>query len=149
EAHDLAEIRLKVLRRVELLALAGADPEMAVPERDAVAVMPVARDFRHLAPDHVEILEQAAAGLVEHEPRPRDGRAARAAFAGLRITHVYEPVLRIGRVQDDIAEPALTAVAHVRHAVDLADRPVRREELESAAPLGDEQPAVRQERHRP
>src|SRR5690606_36111861 len=99
EAHDLAEIRLKVLRRVELLALAGADPEMAVAERDAVAVMPVARDFRHLAPDHVEILEQAAAGLVEHEPRPRDGRAARAAFAGLRITHVYEPVLRIGRVQ--------------------------------------------------
>src|SRR5690606_17055738 len=148
EADDLAEIRIEVLRRIEFLSLAGADPEEPFAERDAMPEMAVSRDFRHLAPDDLEVLERAAA-LVEHETRPRDGGPARARFAGLGIAQIHETVLAEVRMQDDVAESALTAVRDARHARDLADPAVRRPQLQPTALLGDEQPAVRQERHGP
>src|SRR5690606_24346354 len=148
EADDLAEIRLKVLRRIEFLTLAGADPEVAVTEGHAMPEVAVSGDFRHLTPDDLEILERAAA-LVEDEARPCDGGAARAGFAGLGIAEIHEAVLAEARMQDDVAEPALPAVRDARHARDVADRAVRRPQFQASALLGDEQPTVRQERHRP
>src|SRR5690606_17636739 len=150
EAHDLAEVRPHVLCGIELLALAGADPQIAVAERDPVTVVPVARDLRLLPPDHLEILERAAALGVEHEARAGDRGAARAALAGFRVAQVCEPVLVEVRMQHDVAEPALPAVRDLRHALDIERRArFRREELEGAALLADEQAAVRQEFHRP
>ena len=51
EPQHLAEVRIHVLRGIELLAVAGADPEIAAAERDAVAVVAAAVDFRRLPPD--------------------------------------------------------------------------------------------------
>src|SRR5690606_36546083 len=149
EAHDLPEVRLHVLCRVELLALARADPQVTVTERDPLAEMPVAGDLRLLPPDHREILERAAAFRVEHEARASDGGAA-AAVAGFRVATVDETVLGEVGMQDDVAEAALPAVRDFRHPGDLAHRAVvRRVELEGAALLADEKTAVRQEFHGP
>src|SRR5690606_20828427 len=81
EPYDLAEIRLHVLCRIELLTLAGGDPQISVlVERDAVTVVPAARHLRHLAPDHLQIFQRPAALVRQLEPRARDRGTARVAI---------------------------------------------------------------------
>ena len=106
EPHDLAEVGIHVLRRIELLAIAGADPQMAAAERDAVAVVAAAVDLRRLPPDDLQVLQLAAVG-GERELGARDGGAARFAFTGFGIAQIHEPVVREVGMQHDVAQPAL------------------------------------------
>src|SRR3546814_7176404 len=60
QAHDLAQVRLHVLRRRHLLALAGADPQLAeTVEGDAVAVVRATADLGRLPPDHLQVGQAA------------------------------------------------------------------------------------------
>ena len=112
-------------------------------------VVPIAHDFRVLAPDDLEIGQVAAAiGLVQY--RPGDRRAARAPRAAFCIAEIDITVALEFRVQGDVAEPALAAVVDIRCA---ADRPrllaVLGDDEDIALLLGDEHAAVRQEGHGP
>ena len=55
QAHNLAQIRLHVLRRVELLPISGADEQVTV-GRECKAMPEVTATFhlRHLAPDDLQ-----------------------------------------------------------------------------------------------
>ncbi len=56
EAHDLAQVRLHVLCRIEFLALARTDPQHAVAiERNAMTEVAAAAFLWYLTPDHFEI----------------------------------------------------------------------------------------------
>ena len=58
--------------------------------------------------------------------------------------------MREAGVQHDVHQAALSLARHGRNAVDaLPLLPVRGDEVERAGLLGDQHPAVRQERHRP
>ena len=85
EPHDLAEVRLHVLRGIELLPLARADPQIAVgSERDAMSIVAPAVDLRHLPPYDGQVGELAA-GRGEHELCARHGSAGSATIAALRV----------------------------------------------------------------
>src|SRR5699024_2299223 len=120
EAQDLAHVRFHVLGRVELLPVAGADPEHAVVEGDAVRVVTLAADLGHLLPDDLQVLQRAAAAAVQHQPRAGHGRTGGVAFAGLGVADVDEVVVGEVRVQDHVTQAALAAVDHRRHAADPA-----------------------------
>src|SRR3546814_2433654 len=80
EAHQLAEVGLHVLRGIELLPLARRDPQLAVAaEQQAVAVVAAAADLGHLAPDHLQAFERAAAAVVQRQRAARDRAAAGVA----------------------------------------------------------------------
>src|SRR3546814_5373056 len=73
EAHQLAQVGLHVLRGIELLPLARRDPQLAVAaEQQAVAVVAAAADLGHLAPDHLQAFERAAAAVVQRQRAARD-----------------------------------------------------------------------------
>ena len=151
EAHDLAEVGLHVLRGIELLPLAGADPQLAVvAEQQAMAVVTASTHLRHLAPDHLEVLEPAAAVRVQCQRPARHRTAARVAVAGFGVADVHGMVVGELRVQRDVAEAALAAVIDFRHPADVADLATGDvDEFQRALFLGDQQAAVGQEGHRP
>jgi hypothetical protein len=103
-----------------------------------------------LAPDHLEPLERAAAGVIDDEPRASDGRSGCAALAGLRVAEVENIVAPKLRVQHHVAQSALTGVHDLRYArhLALATR-LHGEELQRPALLGHQQTAVGQELHCP
>src|SRR3546814_8495402 len=77
EAHQLAQVGLHVLRGIELLPLARRDPQLVVAaEQQAVAVVAAAADLGHLAPDHLQAFERAAAAIVQRQRAARDRAAA-------------------------------------------------------------------------
>ena len=83
ETQDLAEVARHVLRRVELLAVAGADPEIPVAKRDAMAEVALAAHLRNLTPDRLEA-DEGATGPLELEafrgrPPHRSCRSAPAS----------------------------------------------------------------------
>src|SRR5690606_32042631 len=112
-------------------------------------VVTVTRDFRHLAPNHLQVSEAAASVLVQLESCARDSCTARIAFARLGIAEIDKPILFEFRVQHDIAQTALPAIRDLRHAFDLFYRAVDRIELERTSLLGHEQATVRQKGHCP
>src|SRR5688572_14170019 len=94
EAHDLAEIRLHVLRGRELLAIAGGDPQFSIgAEGETLAEMALARHLGHLAPDHRKVLEFAAATGIQNEARARHRGATVAPATGFGETHIDQRVL--------------------------------------------------------
>src|SRR5690606_14979818 len=100
-----------VLRRVERLPLARADPQHALGvEQKPVTVMTSARHLRRLPPDHLDTFEFAATLNIAFQRRARDRRAALVTRVALGIAEIDQPVLRELRMQRDIAEPALAAV---------------------------------------
>ncbi len=151
EPHDLAEVGLHVLRRRELLAFAGTDPEFAVRTKcQPVSPVSAALDLRHLAPDHREILESAAALRVQSKTRACHRRATGVVFTWLRVTHVHQVSGREIGMQDDVSEAALAAVGHRRHAHDLALTPrAHVQQFERALLFGHQQSAIGQKRHGP
>src|SRR5690606_21505358 len=126
ETHDLAEVAVHVLRGIELLPLARADPEVAVRAKsDAMPVVPAAVHLRYLPPDDLET-DELAAVAVEREPRARHRGAAGAARARFGVADIDELVVGEVGVQHDVAEPALTAVADLGHAPYIGHRAVER-----------------------
>src|SRR5688572_21887248 len=120
EAHDLAEIGLHVLRRRELLAIAGSDPQLAIrPEGETLAEVALSRHLGYLSPDDREILEFAAAAVTEDQPGARHGGAAVASITGFGVTQVHNGVLRVTGMQDHVAEAALAAIGHLGQAGDV------------------------------
>ncbi len=73
-----------------------------------------------------------------------------AALTGFGVAEVDEPILREAGVQHDVHEAALSLARDGRNAVDaFALLSVGGDEIERAGLLGNQHPAVRQERHRP
>src|SRR5688500_10767337 len=92
EAHDLAQVRLHVLRGIVLLPLAGTDEELAAGAEDqAVAVVSGTDHLRYLPPDYAQV-GQAAAAAGEIEPRTRDRGATGAVGPGFGVTQIDQPV---------------------------------------------------------
>ena len=150
QAHDLAHVRLHVLRRVELLPVARADPEHAIVEGNAVRVMALAGHLRDLAPDDFDVLERAPAAAIEHQPRAGHGGAGGIALAGLGVADVHELVAVEPGMQHHVAQAALAAVGHRRYAGDLAaEVAVDVIHQQPARLLGHQQAPVGQESHRP
>src|SRR5690606_24221569 len=107
QAQDLAHVRGHVLRGVELLPLARAEPQVALAiEQDAVAVVAAAADLGHLAPDHLQALEARGVAVL-HQPGARERGAARVAPAGLGIAQVDQAVAGEIRVWLHVAHAAL------------------------------------------
>ena len=149
QPHDLAEIAAHILRRIEMLALARADIELAVrPEGDAVREMAAAVHLRLLAPDHLQVAE-AGAGFAEIEMCPADDGAARAIVARLDPAQIDQPVLRETGVEDDVTQAALPSIRNLRHAGDVEHSAVGTAELQAAAFLCHQQVAIGQKGHRP
>ena len=120
EAQDLAHVALHVLGRRELLPIARGDPQVTVVvEGESMSVMAVVEHLRILAPDDFGIGEPAAT-FAEFEYSAHDRRTAGIACAALGVAQVDDPVVRVARVQDHVAEPALAAVVHVRQTFDRA-----------------------------
>ncbi len=83
EPHDLAEVRLQVLRGIEFLALARGDVEESIgPEHQAMTEVAGTVHLRLLAPDDLQILKLATAVRIERERRARR-RRRRACRASL------------------------------------------------------------------
>src|SRR5690606_14898180 len=76
EADDLAQVGRHVLGRLELLPVAGRDPQLAGRvEGQAVAEVALAAHLGQLFPDALDAVEVAAAGSVQGEPRTHHDRA--------------------------------------------------------------------------
>jgi hypothetical protein len=119
-----------------------------------MAVMAGPGDLGHLAPDHLQARQRAAALVVQHQLRPRHHAASGIVFAGFRITQVDPAVVREMRMQDYVAEAALSAIGHFRDAADIADPVVggcrtQRNQFQRASLLADQQTPIWQEGHCP
>src|SRR3546814_1888913 len=119
QAHDLAQVRLHVLRRRHLLALAGADPQLAeTVEGDAVAVVRATADLGRLPPDHLQVGQAATVAGVQRQRRARHRGAARVAVALLCIADVDQPVAgepRMRRSEEHTSE--LQSLMRISYAV--------------------------------
>ena len=114
-----------------------------------MAVVARAGDLGHLAPDHLHVRKTAAVA-AEVQPRARDGGATGVVRSGFGVAEVDEPVAGVTRMQDHVAQAALAAIGHGGHAGDLAELAVADvQQPQPARLLGDQQPAVGQEGHRP
>ena len=88
QPYDLAEVRVHILRRIELLALARADPEVSIRiESHTVSEVPSSGYFRNLAPDDLELGELVSI-VFEHKPGTSYGGTARTAATVFRIAHI-------------------------------------------------------------
>ena len=149
EADDLAQGAVEVLRRVELLTLAERDVHRLVgPEHDAGAVMAVAGGLRDLAVDDLDALE-----AVAHEPPTGDGGPCATLLrtaAGLGVGPVDPGLAREVGVDGDIEQTALVAEHHRRHG-ERGEGAFAGgvEQQQGARLLGDEHPAIGQEREAP
>ncbi|KAG1258223.1 hypothetical protein G6F65_015650 [Rhizopus arrhizus] len=123
EADDLAEVAAHVLRRIEFLPLAGADPQLAVrAEGEAVAVVAFAADLGALPPDHLQVLQLAGAAGVQRQRGAGDGGTAGIQRAFLGVAEVDHVVAGELRMQDHVAETALAAIGDLGHAAFRASR---------------------------
>src|SRR5690606_20273585 len=126
EADDLAQVGRHVLGRLELLPVAGRDPQLAGRvEGQAVAEVALAAHLRRLLPDALDAVQVAAARAVEGEPRAHHHRTVDAA-AALDVAQVDAAVARVLRMQDHVAQAALSAIGHGGHAADRAGLAVGR-----------------------
>lgn len=93
QADDLAEIGDHVLRRRELLALAGTDVEITAWRKgDAIAAeMTAAAHLGHLAPDRFQAFELAATLVIGQQLRACDRGAEIAVVPGFYIAEVNRP----------------------------------------------------------
>src|SRR6266851_6070457 len=107
DANDLAEVVGKILRLIPLGEMLAQRQEEIVVEslRDAAAEMIAARERTVLMEDHADVGEPWRA-LLE-EPRTRERRAPAAAH-GLGIAEIEGVILRIGAVESDVVQTALT-----------------------------------------
>src|SRR5690606_3221325 len=112
-------------------------------EHDAAAKMVLPVRLRLLPEDHGEVLDRV---VLEAAPAER-GR--RAFAARLRERQVHEAVVREVRIERDVEQAALAFGEDVWDAFDRVRQLLAVEDPQLAGPLGDEQPAVRQERHSP
>ena len=148
QAQDLAEIGVHVLRRIELLPISRAEPEITATERDSMTVMTAAVHLRRLPPNHLEVL-QLAAIAIERELGSSDGGAARFALAGFRVAQIDETVTGVIGMQHDVAETALAEPADLGHAANIDLRAPWRIQLQCTALLRNEQPPVGKKSHGP
>jgi len=117
QAHDLAEVLLHVLGRVEFLTFAGRNEQVAVGrEQDSVPVMTFAGNFWMLAPDNFEVVQCAATVFTQSEPGARDSSASCIVLTGFDVTYIDEIVRSVIRMQYNIAKSALTAVIDIGNA---------------------------------
>ena len=112
--------------------------------------MTAAADLGGLPEDHGAVLERRGRCV---QLGPVDRRAAEAslrAAAGLREGEVHATVDRELRVESDVQQSALPGGIHRRGAGDGGEGlPVRADELQGPALLGDQQSLVRKEGHSP
>ena len=149
EAQQLAHVGLHVLGGVELLPVAGADPQVAIgPEQQAVGVMALAADLRHLAPDHLQA-GQGGLPIPGLQPRARHRRAGGTAVTGLGVAEVHQPVLFKTGMHRDIAQAALAAVGDLRHPGYRGGVALAVDQLQVAGLLGDQDRPVGEEGQRP
>ena len=111
DAHDLADMARKILRRTEFEAVAERDEQLAVgAEGKPRAEMVAAIDLRLLPEDDLDIVEAAVAQL------PARDRRSRAAFARLRIGQVDKAVLGESGIERDVEKSPLAFGDHLWHA---------------------------------
>ena len=112
--------------------------------------MLVRREGRPLAIDHRDVLDRRRGPI--HQLAPRDSGVVPPLGAGLGIAPVDHLVGREGRIERHVEQPALADAMNRRHALLDGSRHLARRigdaELASE-PLGDQEPAARQELHRP
>ncbi len=103
-----------------------------------------AADFGLLAPNHLRILQAAAA-----EPPARD-RGARAACAGLGKREIDQPILFERGAQRQIEETALPARINLRHSGERFGKPpVCGHDTQASRALGNKHPLVGQDLEAP
>ncbi len=111
QPQDLAQIGLHVLRGIELLPLAGADPKIPVrAEDDPMAVMTLTGDLRYLTPEDLHVSELSSIA-AQAQPGARDGRSSRVTVTGLDVAHINQVVVFEVGVKNDVAEATLAAMA--------------------------------------
>ena len=152
EAHDLAHIAGHVLGRGEQLPVAGSNEQVPVRrDRHPVSVMAVAGMPRRLLPDDCPLTERAA-GFRQGDLYQLDHRIRLLDIARLsrRIGKIDLPGFCKVRMQDDVAQPALSPGLHIRRAADLAQLlAVHADKPQRAGLFGHQCAAIWQERHRP
>ena len=118
----------------------------------AMAVMAVPGDFRHLAPDHLAPLQASPPEPSKPQGRALHRRAAARVVLGiaLHIREIDDIVRREIRMQDDVAHPALAARGHVRRVADGAElAAIGADQPQPAALLADQSPPIGQETSSP
>src|SRR5690554_5893741 len=92
QTDDLAQVAVHVLCRIELLALAGADPQLArIVEQQSVAEMTATSHLGYLTPDHLRLHETPAPLVVEYQAGSEHGRPEEAVL-GFDIAQVDQLV---------------------------------------------------------
>ena len=149
EADDLAQGAVEVLRRVELLALAERDVHGLVgPEHDARAEVAGAGGLRCLPVDDRDVGERIADEAAARDRGAREVLLGAAALLG--VGPVDPRLARVVRVDGDIEQTALVAERDRRHSESREGALARGiEQQQRAGLLGDEHPAVGQEREAP
>jgi hypothetical protein len=147
QAQDLAGVVVEALRAVLLAAVAERHEEvtLAVEYQFRAEMAPAAR-FRLHSEDRLHLDE-----AIPREPRARNfGADARAVAC--RVREIDPAVLGESRVERDVEQSALAVFGDVwrqalqRPRLELAVVP---DDAQASGPLGDEHPAIRQERDAP
>jgi hypothetical protein len=147
DTQDLAEICRKVLcLRTLRIPLTRRHEQVAVAcEHEPRAKMILARDLGLLSEDDLEVREPAAV-----EARARDGCPIRSIRRRFCVREVDRRILPEGGIEYHVEQPTLPFGIHLGQAGDrIGQRAFARDIPEAPRPLGDENPAVRQECERP
>ena len=135
----------QILGAIALPALADGDEQMALRVERQTRAEVLARAHQRLGDeDHLQVLEPAVAERGARDP------GAVAAVALGRIGEIDHLVRGEGGIQRDVQQPALAAGVDRRHARDrLGLEHAVPDDAQAAGALGDQDVAVRQERHAP